>query len=144
MSRRTRTRVKEYLGQIKALEIKIRQKKEQLEHMKTMAQAGGAIRYDKDSVVTSVNADKMADDVARYVDLEQEIKADILAYEELKNEIINQIHRLKDQRHIDVLYKRFVQHKVLFRIADEIHYSPEYTKKITANALDAFYEEVLK
>ena len=138
--KRSRKSTSRYLGQIKVCEIKIQQKKRQLRELELMAGSGGAIRYDRDRVVSSPRTDLLEAQVIRLADLDREIKADIVIYQELKNKIINEIHQLDDERYITVLHKTYVEHKGYNRISDEMRYSVDHVKHLLADALDAFCE----
>lgn len=75
---------KQYLGQIRSLDIKIRQRKREIEDLKLSATCTGSISAQGEKVQTSASGDKLLNAVARYVDLEAEISLpDSLRLQEL-------------------------------------------------------------
>lgn len=127
---------KEYLKQLELLNEMINQKVSQVDELREMAMGGGmGIRYDKDPVQTSVSGDAGTDKIIRYIDLENEVNADIDRYVDLKNKIINQIQGIKNVNHLRILYKRYVEFKRLEVIAVEMNYSYQYVKELHGYAL---------
>lgn len=57
--------------------------------------------------------------VLRMIELEQEINAEIDRVVDEKHEIINQIQALQNPKHIDILYKHYVEFKRLEIVAVE-------------------------
>ena len=99
--------VKEYLGQIKDLELNIKHMQEELEELRSVATKitstlGG------ERVQSSGSNQKMADAVCSFVDLEKEISAKIAESYLKKREIIKTIELL-DYKNRDFLYKVYVQ-----------------------------------
>lgn len=113
---------KEFLGQIKQIESMIKQKKRTLEEMQQSAIGGGSCSGFNEKVQHSISGDRMGRAVDEYVDLEREIERDVLCYWKKKNEIINVIHSLKDDRYIRILYAKWVEDKRLEEIAVEMNY----------------------
>lgn len=130
--------VRRYLEQIEELDYKIRDKIQELKDAKALAGAAGAIRYDKDRVVSSPSKDPMADSVVRYVDLENKIRKEALRYLILKNTIINQIMQLNDARYINMLVERYVNYRTVGEIARRLHYSYDWTRHLMARAINEF------
>lgn len=99
--------VKEYLGQIKEIELNIKHMQEELEELRSVATKitstlGG------ERVQSSGSNQKMADAVCSFVDLEKEISAKIAESYLKKREIIKTIELL-DYKNRDFLYKVYVQ-----------------------------------
>lgn len=113
---------KEFLGQIKQIESMIKQKRRTLEEMRQSAIGGGSCSGFNEKVQHSISGDRMGRAVDEYVDLEREIERDVLCYWKKKNEIINVIHSLKDDRYIRILYAKWVEDKRLEEIAVEMNY----------------------
>lgn len=127
---------KDHLGQLKALDIKIKQKQRQREELKTVVYSVSSVNTDNIKVSSSVkdNYNK----VDKYMDLGAEIEKAIEEYIYLEHRIIGEIQQLKDPLYLEVLYKRYVEFKGLKQIADEIHYNYNYTRKIHGKALKNF------
>jgi len=132
---------KEYLKQIEALDIKIRQKQDQLECLKETAGGNAAIRYDKLNVQITVAPDMMERNVLRMVELEEKIWADKLKMETLKDQIIDQIQSLEDERYIDLLFRRYVKYQKFEQIALDMSYDYVYIRELHGEALGAFEQE---
>lgn len=127
-----------YLHQVKILDTKIKQKQEQYKQLYESARSVSAIRYDKEPVQTSRTGDALEKSVIRYLELEEEIKNEIINFQETKQKIINEIHKLNDNRFINLLYKRYVEYKSLILIAKEMNYSYIHIKELHKNSLKAF------
>ena len=57
---------------------------------------------------------------------------------DLKDKIINEIHQLKDYRHIDVLYQRYVQYHSFELIAVNMGYTIRRVYQLHGDALQEF------
>lgn len=129
---------KQYLGQLEALDSKIQVDQELLQEKKIKSTGGGAIRYDKDRVQTSLTGSKLESDVCDYVTLEQAINERIKRYEKAKEKIVEQIKALNVADYIDVLFKVYVQYKTIKQAAKEMKRSYAYTKEKHTEALKEF------
>lgn len=134
---------KRYLEQVKRLDTKINQKMQQLEDLKSMSTSIGGIDY-SERVQTSPSGDSLCRSVTNYVALEEEIKADLDIFIELKSKIINQIHALDDVKYINLLFKRYVEFKRFEVIAVEMKYSYQYTRNFHIKALREFKKIINK
>ena len=137
-------KAKEYLKQVKLLDVKIRQRKIELAGLKEDATCTGAFDYSSEKVQTSAKADSMSKKVAKYVDLEKEIHEDIERFTELKHKVIGQIHMLDEPKYINVLFMKYIEYKDLKEIAKELDYSYGRIKHIHGFALEAFRIKVLE
>ena len=129
---------KEYLKQIKVLDHKIKHKENQLAELRARIMQAGGVNYGRERVQSSPKGDKMAEDVIRMIELEEQISAERAAYFKKKQEIVNRIHRMDEAAYIDVLIKRYVELKGFEVIAEEMHYSISYTYELHRKALHAF------
>ena len=102
---------KEYLNQIQLLDLKIRQKQEEKDYLRSLAAGNSSPVLSKDKVQTSGSGDKMARTVNKYIDLEKEIDEMIGQYVDMRDHIIDQIHQLDDARYIELLQLRYVGKK---------------------------------
>ena len=114
---------KEYLEQIQNLKIKIEQKEQELADLEEMLGALPAIRYDTIRVAASPMADQIPNEVIRRDSLATEIRREKEELLQIKHRIINEIQRLKNPIHVELLFKRYVEGKNFSRIAEETHYS---------------------
>lgn len=131
--------VKNYLSQIKKLNIIIRQKQEECERLKASA-TGSAIGYDE-KVQSSVKPDRMSGVVAKYVDMERELHENIFELKRVRDKIINEIQNMENEKHVELLYKRYVEDKPLGQISREMHYSYNFVRHMHGEALLLFDEK---
>lgn len=129
---------KDYLQQIRALDVKIKQKQEQYRRLKELASSPGGIRYDILSPQTARSADKLENSVIRYLELEQQIREEMLKLEMARQTAVNQIQSLSDVRYMDVLFKRYVEYKPFKTIAQEMICSVENVFVLHRKALKEF------
>lgn len=121
---------------MRTAEIKIEQKEEELERLKSSLES---ISTGTDSErVQTTPRDKVSEDVPQMVDLKREIESDIKELLILKNKIINEIQSMDNPVYINILYKRYVQYKSLEEIAVEMSYVYVHTRRLHGLALQAF------
>lgn len=130
----------QYLGQLEVIDIQINQDLRRLEEMKHAAGGMGAIRYDKDNVQTSPEGDRLCLDVARYVEFNQKIEAEVDRYVDIKNQLIGEIRALHTPKSVDVLYRKYVEFDSLVEIARKLNVSYRQAKRIHVCALEEFEE----
>lgn len=114
---------KEYLQQIKALDVKIKQKQEQYKRLEELASSPGGIRYDKAVTQTTKTGDRLERLILQYIELRKEIEEELLEFESTKQTIINQIQQLADANEIAVLHKRYIEYLSFNEIAKQMNYS---------------------
>ena len=115
-------KAKDYLKQIERLDKCIEQKQIECDELRLRAGSTGGIQYGE-RVQTTPSGDALEKKVVKYVQLEQEIDEMIDRFVDLKHKIIDEIQELSEVKHIDVLFKRYVQYKSLEQIAVEMNYS---------------------
>ena len=102
---------KQYLSQIKLLNLKIDQKLEEREDLMFRAMGNHSPTLTKDKVQSSISGDRMSSTVDRYVDLDRDIDQLIRKYVDKRDLIINQIQQLEDPRCVELLYHKYVGHR---------------------------------
>lgn len=120
-------------------------KQDQLRELYELASSGGAINYDAIRVQSS--SESGMPKVEHYVDIENEIKADIRRYMDIMSKIIEMIKGMRDERHMQYLYCRFVDRMSAEKIAKKMHYSISGIYKVQRRALEEFgkqYETEIK
>lgn len=135
-------RAKEYLKQLKRLEIRIKQKSEELDALMQSTYYPRGIDYADDKVNGGFGGD-IYRAVDRYIDLEKEIRAQIAEYRAKRHIIVGKIQELTEDIYTELLYKRYVEFKRFERIADEMGYSYDYIRRMHGRALRAFERQVL-
>ena len=127
---------KEYLWQLRRLEVCIEQRQEELNRLRELI-GSHAIDYGE-RVQISPSADEIPNEVIRRAELEADISRKIEKYLQLKHKIINEIQSLDNAVYVSILYKRYVEYKSLEEIAVEMNYSYIWIKKNHGKALLEF------
>lgn len=132
---------KDYLRQLKALDVKINQKIREVDDLKLLT-GGRGIAYDRDHVQTTPE-NRQEELIIKWLDMEREIDRMIGDYIAQKDKIINQIHTLSDSRYIKILYDHYVpdargQVKTLEKIAVEMPSNYTYVCELHGRALQEF------
>lgn len=120
-----RMTAKEYLLQIKKLDALIDNKLVEVEHWKAVA-AGMTSFSDGERVQSTGSKQKMEDAVARYMDMENEINADIDRLVGIRQDVIQTIEQLPWTEY-DVLHKIYVQGLGFWDVADSYRPPKSYT-----------------
>ena len=81
----------------------------------------------------------MAEKLVTYIDDKEELFNEILELKDKQKRILLQLKKL-GQPYRNILYKKYVKGKSLIKIADEMHYNYEYTKRMHGIALNKFVE----
>jgi len=127
---------KEYLRQLRRLEVCIEQRQEELNRLRELI-GSHAIDYGE-RVQTSPSADSIPNEVIRRAELEADISRKIERFLQLKHKIINEIQSLDNAMYVSILYKRYVEYKSLEEIAVEMNYSYIHIKRLHGYALLEF------
>lgn len=114
---------KEYLNQVKKLDLQIRNKMIEKQQWKDIA-LGITANMDGERVQSSGAKSKMADAINKCVDMEAEIDSLVDKLIDTKKEVIQTIERLDSPTEYDILHKRYIQFMSLQEIAD--HYNRDY------------------
>lgn len=134
---------KQYLKQVELLDIKLAQKRRELDQLRQDYGLAG-LDYSKDYVQgnskTEASFVRMAE---RASELEREISDTITKLIDCRETIINEIHRLQDERYIKLLHMRYIDYMSLDQIARKMSYAYHYTAKLHWQALQAFEEEFI-
>lgn len=132
-------KAKEYLQQLQRLDTVINQKIKEVHDLRLQAQSTGGLDYSKERVQSSPSGDApFVKPVLRMIELEQEINAEIDRFVDEKHEIINQIQALQNPKHIDILYKHYVEFKRLEIVAVEMNFTYQYIVELHGTALKEF------
>lgn len=132
---------KEYLSQLKILDIKINQRLRQKEELKEIMYSIPAVNTENERASGGVK--RNYNKVDKYIDMEREIDKIIDEFVNLKHKIVGEIQRLNNPLFIDILYKKYVEFKGLELIAVEMNYNYNYIRHIHGTALKRFDEIVL-
>ena len=138
---------KEYLSQLKELDIKIKQRHGQKEEIRETTASLRGISYDGVSVQSSNKKNPLEEYVIKLEKIDREINELLHEYFDKKNIIIGQIQGMNDANYIDLLEQRYVQHRSLNDIAKNMGYSDVWAYHTHLEALKVFedmYSEYLK
>ena len=133
---------KRYLQRIEKYGCCIEQKKQQLKELSEKMLSVSAINAGEK--VSGGGMFDFSENVLRKIELENEINADIVRFERLKNDIVDQIQSMDNAVYINLLYKRYVECKRLEVIAVEMNYSYAYIRELHGWALKEFNNKFIK
>lgn len=126
---------KEFLNKIRTVDIMVECKLEQVKRLREQL-TGGAIRCDKEKVQSSIHEDTMANTVAKIIELEKQINADIDLLVDYKTEARELIEQLSNDIEKIILYKRYFDNKTFEQISVECNYGWRHTCRLHGNALN--------
>lgn len=87
--------------------------------------------------------DKVAGIIARMIDLESKINADIDRLADQKQEALALLDKMENPTYMTVLHRRYFLHETFERIAIDMNYSWRWVIKLHGRALQAF-DKLLK
>ncbi len=137
---------KEYLMQIYRLNEELEINKDRVRELESNITWIKAVDYSGDKVSSSHN-DKMCEQVAKLVDLEQKVRTESLEIQEKKDKIISEIKQIGELSHLKELQKakyikvltlRYVNCKRWEKIACDMSESIRHVHRIHGEALNAF------
>ena len=118
---------KEYLGQIRLFDVRIRDLKAEYEGLLSLP----GCDYSTAKVQTSIRGDTIGDIVSKREEIAQELNRIVL----LRGERLKLLDDLIDVLQYRVLYERYVHNKKMFDIADSMGYCERYIHAIHAKGL---------
>ena len=134
---------KEYLQQIRKLDIQIRNKKKELEVIQNQMTGVKSISFDKKEPATSKSTLSPQEKYyPKYEKYSKSILVDIAKLVELKQEAIKLIDSIDDAQCIDVLYKRYVSCLSWKEIAREMNFNYSHIFRIHDNAIEKLNEKM--
>lgn len=133
-----RMNAKKYLQQIEKFSCYIEHKKLLLKEISSKLSSVPSFQYSEDKISGGNKKLGFDDYIIKKIELENEINADILRYEQLKNEITNKIHKLDNVLYINILFKHYVQLKDFDEIAKETYHELGYIYNMHIEALKDF------
>lgn len=125
---------KEYLSQARFLDASIRTKVEQIESLNDLATSCTAVISDMPRNPNR-GGSRMADAILQIIDLQEEIKRDMMALVQLKREIMDVIKSVSSLEYQTILEKRYLCFISWERIAVELGYSIQHTYRLHDAAL---------
>lgn len=125
---------KEFLSQVKKLDLMIRNKLIEKQQWKDIA-LGITSNTEGEKVQSSGSQSKMADAIAKCVDMEAEIDRLVDKLIDTKKEVIQTIEQLDSPTQYNVLHMIYIQDKTLQEVADEYNMSYDWAATTHGRAL---------
>lgn len=135
---------KEYLKQIKILDMQIGQKQSEFDTLKRSRTYIGSMDYSQERVQTSTNGTGFTNMSEKLADMQREINDEIDQFHDMRHTRINQIQQLTRIDYVDILFRRYVQYQSFEVIADKMSRSYPRVCHIHGDALREFEEKFLK
>jgi uncharacterized protein with PhoU and TrkA domain len=126
--------VKEFLNQVKKLDIQIKNKLIEKQQWYDMA-IGITSNMEGERVQSSGSQSKMADAIAKCVDMEAEINRLVDKLIDTKREVIHTIEQLESPTQYNVLHLIYIQGKTLQEVADDYNMSYDWAATTHGRAL---------
>ena len=115
--------VKEYLNQVRMLDIKIKNELEELNHLRELSTSLGGFSFEEKVQTSKATGDTIGIAVGKIIDLQRKINNDIVKLKKTRNKILDDIEKVEDINCYDLLYKRYVLYKTREEIAVDMNYS---------------------
>ena len=129
---------KEYLGQIRVMDIKINQRQQEYDDLCKKRFCIGGFDYTSDRVQHSTDGQGYTKVINKLVDLQREINCEIDKFYNIKHRIIGEIQQLEKPEQMEVLYRRYVLYQGFAKIAVEMGYNYKWCCHNHGEALKAF------
>jgi DNA integrity scanning protein DisA with diadenylate cyclase activity len=135
---------KQYLRKIKRLDSFAKTMKEELEELKARAESVGCLNLSKDKIQTSMNPDKLSNDIIKLVMQEQKYKDALNALYEYKAEAEERIEGVSNDDYRLLLTMRYLRFKTFEEIAVEMQFTFQWICELHKRALIQFEELYFK
>ena len=131
---------KEYLQQIYFLHRKIKRMEDRREQLRSDLYSIGSPsgKMDADKVQTTLSGDTMLRLIAKVDQAERDILFEMSTLLDAKDRIVKQIEGMKNEKHKDVLFKRYVMFERWEKIAVDMDITVRYVYKLHGSALKEF------
>ena len=133
-------RAKEYLSQVRFLDERITCKLADAARLQDMATRITPILREDGASGGGGAPDRLADTVAKIVDLKAEINRDIDRLVDKKRDIAAKLGKLTDRRYYAVLFRRYILFETFEQIACEMNCSWRNACYLHGQALDVFQQ----
>lgn len=129
---------KEYLLSIALLDAKIDARVSEMDDLKEkLLKITPTLSPDKGGGAGGTQ-DKMAGTMARIVDMQRQINADIDELIDRKDAVLKMLDSMKNPVHMTILHRRYFLHQPFERIATDMNYSWRWVCKLHGRALQEF------
>ena len=128
---------KQYLKAMYYAQLSIRKKEEKIKELQELATTTGAIRYDRDRVISSTPQSAGFENKAvRIVDMQRQLREEIADLADMYETGCRIINSLEDVTDNLILEMRYINHMKFSEIAVEMNYSVDAIYYRHRNALD--------
>ena len=127
---------KDYLNQIRLLDIRVGQRIEELNEMRQRISLLTGIDYSKDRIQSSPSSGNKQ--IEELVDFENTVLDLIHKETKLKHKVIGEIQELSNPVHVDLLFRRYVECHSFEKIACDMGYAYNYVCTLHGEALKEF------
>lgn len=128
--------VKDYLKQVEDADKMINVKLKRLEELRLQSTCIRSPSYSSDKVQTSPTDGALPRIIAKIVDLQEEINADIDRFIDLKAQIMHTIDLIDDADVKVVLYAKYFEYKNLTKVAKEVHSCKRTVQRLHRKGLE--------
>jgi len=131
---------KEYLQQVRTIDERINCKLADVARLQDMATRITPVLRDDVAHGGGGTQDRMADTIARIIDLKAEINGDIDQLVDKKREVTAKLDKLTNRRYYTVLFRRYILFETFEQIACEMNCSWRNACYLHGQALDVFQQ----
>lgn len=135
---------KEYLREIRKMDLAIDQKQDEFDSLIKKRTYVGSMDYSTERVQTSPDGSGFTRIADRLADMQVEINGEIDRYHDVRHERINQMQQLSKTEYVDILFRRYVQYQSFETISSEMQKSYHRICHLHGEALKEFENKFLK
>ena len=126
----TKDFLRQYINANKSINAKL----DQISKLRALATKSTTVLSD-DKVSGSISNDKIADIVAKIVDMERQVDDEIDALQDIKDSVMNAIREVNDMRLQNLLERRYINDQKWEQIAFEMGYDIRWIYRMHGQAL---------
>jgi DNA-directed RNA polymerase specialized sigma subunit len=131
------TRADTFLRQIREVEKRLKNKRDEVEALRYKASGAGAIRYDKDRVQTSPN-DYLAMAMSDILELEKQIEEDVASIEDIKGQAYMIVRQMEQPEHRTMIEWFYLNGVSMTETAERMAMSERTAYYLRDDALESF------
>lgn len=135
---------KDYLRKIARMELFIQSKKERLAVLKEMSSSISSPGFDDMPKSPNKGKSRLEETILKYIELENEIKADEENLEHEKLIILEAIGKIEEPEYQTVLISRYFKHQTWDEIANSLFYTKRWIYSLHGRALGKLDEKLSK
>lgn len=131
------TKADMFLRQIREVEKRLKNKRDEVEALRYKASGAGAIRYDKDRVQTSPN-DYLAMAMSDILELEKQIEEDVASIEDIKGQAYTIVRQMEQPEHRTMIEWFYLNGVSMTETAERMAMSERTAYYLRDDALENF------